>query len=301
MSRLIGIGPFMLLLATFIWGGNAVAGRFAVGHVSPMLLTQFRWTIALVILLPIAWPHLRRDWPTMKARAPYLFMMGAIGYAWFNGLLYTATLYTTAINVTVMQAAMPLFIFLLNFLCFRIGTRPLQALGYSLTLVGVLVMASRGSWDVLREIDLNRGDLIMLVGALFYSAYSVGLKSKPELHWLSFLTGLVGCAALAAIPMTAYEWHTGAMIWPFDVQGWAVVAFAAVFPSIVAQASFIKGVEELGGNLAGIYINLLPIWGAILGVGLLGELFAWYHGLAILLVVGGVLLAQMVAATRQPA
>lgn len=138
--------PLLLALTALFWGGNAVAGKFAVGHISPLLLTAARWGLAALILIVLGRTHLRRDWPIIRARLPYLFAMGMLGFAAFNGLFYTALLHTTAINATIIQAGMPMFIFILGFLFFRSRTSRGQAVGYSLTLVGVAVAALRGEF-----------------------------------------------------------------------------------------------------------------------------------------------------------
>lgn len=282
----------LLILTTLIWGGNAVAGKFAVGEISPFLLTAARWTISAALLLTFAHRQIAADLPVIRKRLPYLFMMGAMGFAGFNGLLYTSLHYTTAINVTIIQAGMPMFIFFLNFVIFRIATSTGQALGYSLTLAGVLLTASAGDLAQLGSLAINRGDLIMMAAAFVYAAYSVALKSKPQLHWISFLTMLILAAAVMSFAMVAYEYAAGELIWPTTATAWSVILYTAIFPSIVAQGFYIRGVELYGGNKAGLFLNLVPIFGAILSVLLLGERFHLYHAVAIALVIGGIVMAQ---------
>ncbi len=203
----IGLGSNaapLLVMTMLFWGGNAIAGKFAVGHVSPLLLTCIRWMIACFILLIVARHHLRQDWPVIRRHLPFLFLAGAIGFASFNGFLYTALKYTSAINVTILQAAMPMFIFAMNFLIFRTSLHWAQAVGYTVTLAGVAVVASAGDFSQLAELSLNLGDLIMLGAALIYAGYSVALRSRPEIHWLSFLACLIVSAAIASIGLAAY-------------------------------------------------------------------------------------------------
>ena len=288
----VNAAVLLLMLTTLMWGGNGVAGKFAVGHVSPLLLTSMRWMIASVLLLILARRHLRTDWPIIKQRLAYLFCMGAIGFAVFNGLLYTALHHTTAVNAAILQGAMPMMIFVLNFVAFRVATTWAQAVGYALTLIGVLLTAAAGNLDQLMALDVNVGDLLMLAAGALYAAYSVFLRSKPDIHWLSFLCLLVVSAALAAIPMALYEATTADFIWPSTVTGWSVVAFTALFPSILAQGAYIRGVEVLGGNAAGLFLNLVPIFGVLLAVLMLGEVFNFHHAVAMVLVVGGIVIAQ---------
>ena len=296
MSRILPAltnnAPLLLALTALFWGGNAVAGKFAVGHISPLLLTAARWSLASVILIALGHRQLRRDWPLIRARLPYLVAMGMLGFAAFNGLFYTSLLYTTAINVSIIQAGMPMFIFILSFLIFRARTSLAQAVGYSLTLCGVTVAALRGEFSAFSDVQINRGDLIMLVAAFLYAGYTVALHAKPKIHWLSFLAVLITSAAMAAIPLALYESTTDGFIWPATVTGWSVVAYTAIFPSILSQGFFIRGVELLGGNKSALFLNLVPIFGSFLSVMLLGESFRLFHGIALTLVLAGIILAQ---------
>ena len=291
-SLLFDNATVLLTLTTLIWGGNAVAGKFAVGEISPFLLTAARWVLAAAVLLVFAHRHLVHDWPIIKTRLPYLFLMGACGFAGFNGLLYSSLQYTTAINVTIIQAGMPMFIFILNFVLFRLHVHWAQVAGYSLTLVGVLLTAVAGDFSQFATLAINRGDVIMVGAAFVYALYSVFLRSKPQMHWLSFLSVLIVAAAITSIFMAGYEATTEQFIWPRSVTGWVVVFYTALLPSIVAQGFFIRGVELIGGNTAGMFLNLVPIFGAFLAVLLLGEVFQLYHAVAIALVISGIAIAR---------
>ncbi len=284
---------YLILLVTMaFWGGNAVAGRFAVGEVSPLLLTCLRWILGAGILLVIARRQLIRDRATILRHLPYIMFMGATGFAIFNSLLYTALTHTTAINSTIVQAGIPMFIFALNFLIFRTQVRSAQIIGYSVTLLGVLVAAGRGDLQQLANLDINRGDMIMVLAGLVYATYSSVLHAKPELHWLSFLTMLSVTAAIVSIPLAVYEATTPDLIWPTTWASLGVILYTTIFPSVIGQALFIRGIELIGGNAAGLFVNLVPIFGAILAVLLLGESFQVYHAVALALVLGGIMFAQ---------
>ena len=290
-------GPFsnatlLLTLTTLFWGGNAVAGKFAVGEVSPLILTALRWLIAVTLLALLARRHLIHDWPVIRQNLRYLFLLGAFGYAIFNAALYTSLKYTTAINVTILQAAMPMMIFALNFLVFRTRMHWAQALGYAVTLVGVLLTASQGDITLLADLALNRGDVIILIGIFIYACYSVALRSRPNIHWLSFLTVLVAAAAVTSLVIAWIEIIDGSVIWPTSVTAWSVILYTVIFPSLFSQALFARGVGLIGSNRAGLFMNLVPIFGSILAVLLLGEAFQLYHGVALMLVIGGITIAQ---------
>lgn len=281
----------LLILTMLFWGGNAVAGKLAVGHISPMLLTTLRWALASAIMLAIALPQLRRDWQLVKRNLLLLAALGAGGLALFNAALYSALLFTTAINVSIEQAIMPMVIFLANFLLYRMKVSAGQIVGFTASLVGVALTASHGSLFRLAGLDLNFGDLLMLGAVLIYAAYTVALRYKPPIHWKSLMLVLTLAAFVSSLPFAAWEIASDRAVWP-DQRGWAIAAFTAVLPSVVAQAFYIRGVELIGANRAGLFINLVPIFGTLLSIVIVGEAFQLYHAVALVLVLGGIWLAE---------
>ncbi len=286
-----GKAYLFLLTTALIWGGNAVAGKMAVGHVSPFLMTLIRWVIAFGLIITISVPQLRQDWPAIRRNWLYLLLMGATGFTGFNALLYTALHYTSAINAVIEQAGMPFVIFVANFFIFRMRATGGQVVGFLLTLSGIALTAANGDLQTLLSLKLNFGDLLMLFAVLVYAAYTVGLRFKPELHWKSMMAATAGGAMIAAIPLGVYEWWNGAAQVP-DAKGWAVVAFIAIFPSLFAQTLFVRGVEIIGSNRAGLFINLVPIFGMLLSIGLIGEPLHVYHIVSLVLVLGGIVMAE---------
>jgi len=282
---------FLLLTALF-WGGNAVAGKFAVGHISPMLLTLLRWLIAFLLIAAISARQTRRDWRLIRKHLWLLAALGAFGFTFFNVALYSALNYTSAINVTIEQAGIPMVIFVANLLLFGTPVRAGQIIGFSLSLVGVALTAGHGSFTQLARLDVNLGDALMILAVLLYSGYTVALRFRPNVHWQSMMTAITFFAFVTAVPLTLWEWKSGAMMIP-DSTGIAVVLYTAVFPSLAAQVLFIKGVEYIGANRAGLFINAVPIFGTLLAVALLGEEFRPYHAVALVLVLGGIWIAEL--------
>jgi len=283
---------YLLLIATALfWGGNAIAGKLAIGHISPMMLTFLRWLVAFVVLVIIGRDHLRRDWPTIRQNWRYLFMLGALGFAAFNIGLYSALSYTTAINVSIEQAGMPMLIFLLNFLFFRQRAAALQIVGLVLSIAGVVLTASHGDPARLLALDLNIGDAIMLGSVIVYAIYSVALRFKPALHWMSLMIALCAAASIATIPFLFAEHAAGQLIAP-DLRGWLILLYVAIFPSILSQIFYIRGIELIGANRASLFVNLVPVFGTLLSIVILGEKFEFYHVLALGLVFGGIWLAE---------
>lgn len=281
----------LLLLTTLFWGGNAVAGKLAVGHVSPMLLTMMRWGFAVAFLTALGWPRLLKDWPVIRRHIGLLVLLGLTGFTVFNVALYTALTYTSAINTSIEQAGIPMVIFAANFLLFRMRVTLGQIAGFALSLVGIALTASHGDPLSLFELDMNFGDALMLIAVLVYSAYTVALRFKPDIHWQSLMIMLTASAFVTSIPFAVWEVGTGNAIAP-DLRGWALTAYIVLFPSIVAQIFYIRGVELIGANRAGLFINMVPIFGTLLSVIILGETFELYHAAAMVLVLGGIWLAE---------
>lgn len=283
---------YLFLLSTMLlWGGNSVAGKLAVGHVSPMTLVFLRWVMAVLILLPVGWRTLREDWPEVRSHWKLLAGLGAFGFTIFNVIFYTALNYTTAINVSIEQAAIPIVIILANFMFFRLRVRPLQIVGVVLTIVGVALTASHGDLGQLLKLDLNFGDAIMLVAVLCYSLYSVGLRLRPAIRWQSFMLALSIAALLISLPFVIWEIAAGRAVMP-DASGWALTLYTALGASVVSQVLYIKGNELIGANRAGLFINLVPIFGTLLSVLIVGEQFQPYQAFALALVLGGIALAE---------
>jgi drug/metabolite transporter (DMT)-like permease len=282
---------FLLTTALF-WGGNAVAGKFAVGHISPMLLTLLRWLVAFLLIAAISTSQVRRDRKVLRKHLWLLAALGAFGFTFFNMALYSALNYTSAINVTIEQAGIPMVIFVANLMLFGMPVRAGQILGFSLSLVGVALTAGHGSFGQLASLKVNFGDALMLLAVLLYSGYTVALRFRPAIHWQSLMTAMTFFAFLTAIPLTIWEWQSGAMN-PPDMTGMMVVLYTAILPSLAAQVLFIKGVEYIGANRAGLFINAVPIFGTLLAVALLGEDFQPYHGIALVLVLGGIWIAEL--------
>jgi len=290
--------PYLLLVLTALfWGGNAIAGKLAVGHISPFILTSSRWLLAMAIVYPFAIPHLKKDWQKIKPHFWFLVFLGTIGFTIFNNLMYSALVHTSAINVAIVQASMPLSVFALNFLLYKLRATNLQMMGFSLTLIGVIIVASRGDLQSLLQLDFNFGDLLMLIAILTYGVYSVLLKNKPDIHWLSFITILGTSALITSLLFSFWEVQNGSAIFP-DIQGWMVIVYTAIFPSILSQVFWMRGLELIGSNRGGVFINIVPIFGSGLAILLLGEQFHLYHAIALVLVIGGVWLAQRQAAAK---
>jgi drug/metabolite transporter (DMT)-like permease len=284
--------PYLLLvMTTLLWGGNAVASRLAVGEISPFVLTAFRWIGVCAIMPVVLWPQLKAHAPALKAGWPFIVFTGLLGFTAFNGLMYVAAHSTSAINIGIIQGAIPVFVLIGSALAYGMRAGPLQILGVCVTILGVMVTATRGDPAVLRTLAVAAGDGWMLLACLLYAAYTVGLRKRPAIPGLVFFTAAAMVACLMSLPLLAVEAALGTLQWP-TLKGWAIVAFVTIGPSLVSQIFFMRGVELIGPARAGIFVNLVPIFAAFLAVVILGEPFAAYHALALALVLGGIVIAE---------
>ena len=245
----------------------------------------------MLCLLPFTYKHLKADWPVLRERGWVMLCMGAFGMGAFNLCMYTALHYTTAVNASIEQSLMPILIVVANFLFFRQKVALWQLIGVVLSVVGVVVTSTNGKPLEFFSGALNRGDGLMILATVFYAAYTISLRWRPSVHWLSFLFMIACGAAAICIPLSIWEISTKEFH-PPSLEGWLLLGYAVIFPTIVAQLSFARGVELLGGNRAGLFINLVPIFGSLLAVLLIGESFFIYHAIGLALVLGGIVLAE---------
>lgn len=290
-SGLFGQAYLLLVLTTLFWGGNAIAGRLAVGEVSPMLLTCLRWVVVVSVVLPLNGRKLLAEWTLIRGRWLYIILMGFFGFTGFNSLFYAAAHHTTAVNLTILQGAIPVLVLLGTVLIFRSRAVPLQILGVVVTLAGVVAVSARGDLEVLRTLAFNIGDVWMLVACLFYAGYTLGLRRRPPVSGLTFFTALAVVAFITSVPLLAVEIANGTMQWP-TAQGWVILLYVSLLPSLLAQIFYMRGVELIGPARAGLFVNLVPVFGALLAVVLLGEPFAFYHAAGLVLVLGGIWLSE---------
>jgi len=256
-----------------------------------MVVVTLRWVSVLVALFVFKRQQILAEWPVVRSRLVYLLSMGALGFTIFSVALYYALVYTTAINTSILQGSMPLFVFGASFLLFSSRIVKEQAIGFLLSFIGVVVVATRGEFANLIQLNLNLGDALMLVAILAYAGFTAGLRSKPQLHWTTLMFVLCLGASITAIPLLIFEAMQGATILP-DPQGGLAIIYIVIFPTLLGQIFFIRAVELIGPNRAGLFINLLPVWGALLAVTLIGETFHAYHGVALAMILVGIGFAE---------
>jgi drug/metabolite transporter (DMT)-like permease len=292
--------PSLLLgLCGIFWAGNAICSRLAVGEITPLMLVFLRWVLVLAVLWPLYGGQVRAHWPEIRPRLTSVIMMGALGFTAFNVLFYLAGHYTTALNIGILQGAMPIFVMAGAFLAHGTRVTLMQVVGVLITSVGVLVIATSGAPLAILEIEFNRGDLLMLAASVLYAFYAVALRKRPQMPGPAFFTLLALIAAVTSLPLLAFEALTSGLAMP-TTNGLLVMAFVAIFPSCLAQLYFMRGVDLIGPGRAGVFMNLVPVFTAILAVVVLGEPFSAFHLVALVLVISGILLSQRTPRSSKP-
>lgn len=296
LPRWLGGRPYLLLsLTSLFWAGNVVLGRFVAGHIPPVALTWFRWGIACLIVLPFAWPHLKRDWPTVRRHIPVLTALALTGSALYHAGTYAGLQYTVAINALLLQSAGPLMVAVWTWALFGDRLTAAQAIGIATSLAGVLVIITGGAPAVLLEIAFNRGDLMVLGALVLYTLYTALLRKRPPMHPLSFLAVTMGWGTILLTPLLLIEMASGRTI-VFDRTTLLALCYVCVFPSLLGYLFLNRGIELIGANRAAPFLHLLPVFGSLLAIALLGEKFQLFHAVGYALVLSGV-----VAAARGPA
>lgn len=289
---------FLLILPPLFWAGNSVLARGIADLIPPVALSFWRWVIALVILLPFSWRHLKRDLPLIKQHWLIIATLGLLGIASFNTLLYTAAHTTTVLNMTLAQAIMPAVILVISFFVFREKVSLLQIIAVILCVSGTGYVIIQGDINRLVQLQFVSGDLLMMLAVVLYAFYSVFLRKSPAIHPLSFLFSTFCVGAILLLPLYAWEQHSSV---PYSLTLPVIAGFLylGIFPSILAYLYWNRGVREIGANRAGLYINLIPLFAALLAIALLGERFKSFHLVGTLLICSGLLLFNLPTKTRK--
>lgn len=289
--------PLLTVTALF-WAGNSIVGRAARDLVPPAALSFWRWTFALMLLLPLAWPHLKRDWPAIRANWRIVALLGALAIGSFNILLYTGLQNTTALNSMLIQSALPALVLIVGAVVMGDRTSPRQIAGVAVSLTGVVAIIARGDPAILLGLRLNIGDATIGCAVLIWALYSVLLRRRPAVHPLSFLAAsmVVGIALIA--PFYLHELWSGRLIVPAAGSALAI-AYVSVFPSFLAYLFFNRGVELIGSAATGQYMNVMPLMGAGLAMLFLGETLHLFHVAGLALIVAGILVAGRPPAAAQ--
>lgn len=292
------LSPSTILLLTIpplLWAGNAITGRLVRASVPPMTLNLLRWAIALAILVPLGRAALRPGNGIVTHWRRYA-LLGLVGIGMYNSLQYLALQSSTPINVTLVASGMPVWMMLVGRLFFQVPVRRWQVAGAVLSILGVLVVLCRGDVNQLLGLRLVAGDLFMILATIAWSFYSWMLLQPgdaPALrgNWAAFLAVQVGYGLLWSGLFTGVEWSLGAPAIAWSGTLVAALLFVAVGPAVLAYALWGAGIRRAGPGIGAFFVNLTPVFTALLSSAFLGELPHGYHAQAFALIVGGIVVS----------
>ncbi len=282
----------MLSFVMLVWAGNAIVGRAVRADVPPLTLAFVRWAGASLLLLPFAAKTLLHERAAILRGWRPILALGLTGVCAFNALLYTGLRETPASNALLLQAAIPMLVMLLDRIAFGARSGGWRVAGILLSTLGVVVIVFQGDPARVITLQLGGGDTIILAAVVAWSVYTVLLRLRPDISALSFLavTFLIGVIVMA--PLALWEaTHGGTVRMSAGVIG--AFAYVCVLPSLIAYLLFNAAVARIGPASAGQAITLMPLFGALLSVLLLGEKLHGYHAAGMTLILGGILLSLL--------
>lgn len=288
----------LLGLVMLLWAGNSIVGRAVRLDVGPLTLSFVRWTGASLLIAPFALRPLLRDWPLIRRHWAVILLLGVLGIACFNSLLYSGLQHTTATNALLLQAALPPAVMLVDRLLF--GARPTgwTVLGVLVSVLGVVVIVFEGDPASALRLHFGRGDALVLLAVAAWAFYTVLLRLRPPISPISFIfvTFLIG--VMATGPGAWWEWESGRpLVWSPGLG--AAFLYVATLPSLAAYFMYNYATGVVGAGRAGQATTLMPLFGALLAAALLGEQLHLFHLAGMALILAGIVIAVMAGLARR--
>lgn len=281
-----------LALSALIWAGNFVVGRALRDDYHAIALNYWRWMVAICVLLPFTFSIVRQHAHLLLKHWKYMLMMSITGIVGFHICVYHGLQSTLAINAMLFQSISPVLIIIGSRLMFHEHVYPKQVFGLGISLVGVLALLTRGDINQFLALQFNPGDLWMLVAVIMWSAYSVILRRKPaEIPANAFMSGIALYAMLLMTPLYLYTKPSDGPGITIDSSMISALLYIGIMASIVAYFCWNYGVSRIGPNRAGMFLHLIPVFGAVLSILFLGEHIQLYHLVGILMIASGIVLS----------
>ncbi len=281
----------MLCGPVLFWSGNFVLARAMSADIDPITLSFWRWMIALLVFLPFSILALIRDWSIIRKNLPLLVLMGALGVAGFNTFVYLGVHQTTATNALLINSFIPIFIIVLTRVMLGVHLTLRKLLAILISSLGVLMLVVKGDVENLLALQINAGDLWILLAALFWALYSICLRWRPAgIASSSFLLFTMLVGVLLLIPFYLYGLSQGVYL-QMTTDNLLTIAYVALLPSIGAFLLWNQGVRMIGAATAGQYIHLMPVFGTLMAVVFLGEQLYWFHIIGAIAIGSGVLIS----------
>lgn len=291
-------GALLTLLATIIWSGNFIAARWFAGSIPPVTMAVLRWSCATALVLPLAWRHLKVDWKDIRAHKGYYLLVSLLGITGFNTLIYIAGHTTQAVNLSLISTACtPLFMTAFGCFLLKECATLRQIAGMLTAFAGVVLLLTKGNWQMLANLHFARGDLLMLTATLFFTAYSIlmvrrpGRASQLGVFAVTFPVGLVCLLPLWALEIRldpAFAFPDASV---FFRQWLPLGLYLGGGASLIAFFCWNRAVEYIGAARAGIIYLSLPAFSGAEALVLLREPILPVHFLSAGCIILGILIA----------
>ncbi len=282
----------LLVLPPLFWAGNFVVGRAVRGDIPPLSLSFGRWAVALAVILPFAWQHMRRDLPLYKQYPAKIVAVSLAGVASFNTLVYMGLHHTTTTNALLLNSCIPVLIMFFGVLFYRQMLLPAQIGGLLLSMSGVLSIILHGEWGNLLAMQFNSGDLIVFAAMICWALYTLWMKTLPaEINRIGLMAVQIIIGLVALMPLWLWETASGAEI-VFSPAALLALAYVGLLPSVAAYLLYTMAVEKVGPVRTGLSVHLIPVFGVLLAVLFLSEKLHAYHLIGIVLIACGLVLSN---------
>ena len=295
-------GYACVAFAMLLWASNAVVGRAAPdADIPPIALNFWRWTTAFVILIPFAAGHFWSQREMLAKHWRLCVIYGLMAVTLFNTFFYVGLQYTTAVQGSLISATMPVLVLLGARVFLKQPITSRQLFGVSVSIIGVIVIVGRGDLSILTELRPNIGDVWILGGVCAWAGQTILIRMLPrEINLMGFQLVAFGVGALMILPLYLYE-TAGGRSMPVTGTSVLYVGYVAVAASLLAITLYNMAIRRIGPRVAGYMGNLFPVFGAALGILILGEAFEWFHALGVVVILAGIYLATVATTGATPA
>ena len=293
MANKNNLAYLLLILTTLFWSGNFIVGKAAsIYQIPPFSLNFYRWLFAFLILLPFTFKEILSHKKYILDNISFFIILGITSITIFNSIVYYSLYYTQVINGVLMISTIPVWIMFIASILKIEKTNLFQIIGVILSLTGVMFIITKADIELIKSLDFNKGDLSMVVAMFAWATYSALLRKKTyEISQIALLEIIIICGLVFLIPIYFIEMSFGNLIIlgkPFIL----TLTYVVLFPGILAFLFWIKGIAIIGANRAGVFLHLMPIFGALMAMVIFKEKFMFYHSLGAIFIIAGITLSN---------
>ena len=283
----------LLILASLFWSGNFIVGKAAsTFEIPPFSLNFYRWLFAWLILLPFTYKELINKKNYILNNKVFFIILGITSITIFNSIVYYSLNFTQVISGVLMISTIPVMIMFISSLLNIEKTNIFQIIGVVLSLTGVVFIITKADLELIKNLDFNKGDLTMVIAMLSWATYSALLKKKKyEISQIALLQVVITFGFIFLIPIYFIEMNMGYII-KLEKPFYLTLAYVVIFPGLASFFFWIKGIAIIGANRAGVFLHLMPIFGAIMAMIIFDEKFMFYHFLGAIFILSGIILSN---------